>query len=181
MAKRLQLEGKKFGKLQVLSFYSLNRKQQSKFLCQCDCGNKKVILSSHLVRKTIKSCGCLSLIKGKEHRQWTGAGEISGSWWASHVKRSHKSRRKIPVTITVEEAWLLFLKQKRKCALSGITITFPKTYNDKNSTASLDRIDSNKDYSLDNVQWVHKHVNIMKNKFDLEYFKDICKKIGNNS
>ncbi len=47
-------------------------------------------------------------------------------------------------------------------------------------TASLDRIDSSKGYTKDNIQWVHKHVNLMKHKFDQKYFVDICKLIANH-
>lgn len=41
-------------------------------------------------------------------------------------------------------------------------------------TASLDRIDSSKGYTEDNVWWINKHVNIMKNVYELDYFLDIC-------
>ena len=47
-------------------------------------------------------------------------------------------------------------------------------------TASIDRIDSNKGYIEDNVVWVHKDINIMKNKFSKEYFLMLCKKIVEN-
>lgn len=65
----------------------------------------------------------------------------------------------------MEQAWNLFLQQNKKCALSGIDIQFAKkTGKDwyKNTTASLDRINSKLGYNLNNVQWVHKHVNFMK-------------------
>ena len=41
----------------------------------------------------------------------------------------------------------------------------------------IDRIDSSKGYVKGNVQWVHKNVNLMKGKFDQEYFIEMCKKI----
>lgn len=42
---------------------------------------------------------------------------------------------------------------------------------------AIDRIDSNLDYHLVNIQIVHKDVNLMKNRFSQDYFLDICKKI----
>jgi hypothetical protein len=48
-------------------------------------------------------------------------------------------------------------------------------------TASLDRIDSSKGYCEDNVQWVHKDINRMKNTFDQDYFISLCKLIAENS
>lgn len=44
-------------------------------------------------------------------------------------------------------------------------------------TASIDRIDSSKGYTKDNIQWVHKNVNIMKMDQTMDQFLYICKKI----
>jgi len=69
----------------------------------------------------------------------------------------------------------LYERQNRKCAISGLPIVFGK--HNTETTASLDRIDSAIGYEKDNIQWVHKDVNIMKNIFPLEYFLGMCKKI----
>lgn len=60
------------------------------------------------------------------------------------------------------------MKQGEKCALTGWKIELAKRTTDT-QTASLDRIDSNKHYTVDNIQWVHKDVNRMKQYFDEEY------------
>lgn len=78
----------------------------------------------------------------------------------------------------------LFLKQNRKCILSGIEIGFPKAWGVKsktNITASLDRIDSSKGYVKGNVQWVHKTINSMKMNMSDINFIDLCKKVANNN
>jgi hypothetical protein len=41
----------------------------------------------------------------------------------------------------------------------------------------LDRIDSSKGYTIDNVQWVHKIVNIMKHDVEEKEFFNWCKLI----
>jgi hypothetical protein len=46
-------------------------------------------------------------------------------------------------------------------------------------TASLDRIDSFKPYTDDNIQWVHKHINAMKLNHSEEYFIELCKIVAN--
>ena len=79
----------------------------------------------------------------------------------------------------MEQAWELFEKQNRKCALSGLLLNFPKDRNTHGGTASLDRIDSNGNYTLDNVQWVHKDINRLKNSFDQDYFINLCKLVSN--
>ena len=49
------------------------------------------------------------------------------------------------------------------------------------TTASLDRIDSKKAYTVDNIQWVHKDINMLKNKYDQEYFIHMCTLVANKT
>lgn len=71
--------------------------------------------------------------------------------------------RNLEFNITIEEIWDLFIKQDRKCAISGVEIVFCEdTRRRKTQTASLDRIDSSKGYTITNIQWVHKKVNTIK-------------------
>ena len=60
MSKRLDLTGKRFGKLIVLSF-SHSEKGFTYWNCKCDCGNEKIIRGTYLTSRTkpTKSCGCL--------------------------------------------------------------------------------------------------------------------------
>jgi len=50
----------------------------------------------------------------------------------------------------------------------------------KKRTAYLDRTDSSKGYVEGNVQLVHKDVNISKNKYELQYFINLCKDVSKN-
>lgn len=175
------LRTQKFGKLLVLSIHSKSRNGHIRYTCLCDCGKETNVLGTHLIQGNTKSCGCDKPV-GKTHHQWKGVGEMSGDFWHMHIVRSangDKGKRKpVELTLTMDEAWDLFLKQNRKCALSGIELSFPRVSKDKSYTASLDRIDSSKGYILDNVQWVHKDINLMKNKFDNQYFINMCKNIN---
>ncbi len=56
------LVGKKFGKLKVLKRMQNGKKNTVRYLCECDCGNEKIIAYGSLTRKdkfSTKSCGCL--------------------------------------------------------------------------------------------------------------------------
>ena len=55
---RLKLTGKKFGKLTVIKELPPEN-LESKWLCQCDCGNKKEVIGWHLTQGIVSSCGCL--------------------------------------------------------------------------------------------------------------------------
>lgn len=63
-SKVLDLTGQRFGRLMVLKRVDdkidpKSGKHKSQFLCQCDCGNQKVILGSALTQGATRSCGCL--------------------------------------------------------------------------------------------------------------------------
>lgn len=53
--KREKLEGKTFGRLRVKEYVG-----KSKYLCECECGNEKIIRADHLRSGATKSCGCLN-------------------------------------------------------------------------------------------------------------------------
>jgi len=91
--------------------------------------------------------------------------------------------------MNTDNLWNLMIEQNHKCALSGLDITLskgknvPLTTNNYNLnysgwTASLDRIDSKKGYVEGNVQWVHRNINIMKNSYSENYFKELCRLVA---
>ena len=180
--KRKNIINERFGKLLVLSEHSKTRNGHYRYICQCNCGNQCNILQTHLLQGNTTSCGCDKKRIGNNHHQWDGVGQISGNFWNSHIVKSANGskRKKIDLFITKEYAWQLFLNQNGKCNLSGLDLKFPTRWKDKSWTASLDRIDSSKGYIEGNVQWIHKDINIMKNKFSQEYFIRMCNLITNN-
>jgi len=167
------LIGQKFGKLIVLNKSDINKSKKHKFVCywncKCECGIEKIIPTSSLIYNLTKSCGCL-----RRKRLYKGYKNLSGCYW-SRVIRGAKSRN-LTVEITIKDAWNLFKKQKQKCALTGLDINLVKdlTKNRIHNTASLDRIDSNKGYVKNNIRWVHKDVNMLKNNYSDEDFIKIC-------
>lgn len=67
-------------------------------------------------------------------------------------------------------------KQNFKCALTGLPIIIVGGKNNtKQTTASPDRIDSTKEYELNNIQYVHKIINYMKMDLSQEDFIQFCK------
>ena len=54
------LVGMKFGKLTVIGFCYMGSKGHSYWLCQCECGNYKVVRGSHLKSGNVKTCGCIA-------------------------------------------------------------------------------------------------------------------------
>lgn len=53
------LIGKKFGKLKVIARSENDKKNQSMWICLCDCGSMTKVCTYHLTSGKTKSCGCL--------------------------------------------------------------------------------------------------------------------------
>jgi len=59
MRKAIDLTGQTFGKLTVVERTENDSSNRTQWLCQCECGNKKIIKSNNLRKGRTKSCGCL--------------------------------------------------------------------------------------------------------------------------
>ena len=88
--------------------------------------------------------------------------------------------RKLKFSITPEYVQGLWEKNNCCCALSGMPIDW-EGIPVNNITASLDRIDSSKGYIEGNVQVVHKHINMMKQHYDNEYFIKLCQAVAKHT
>ena len=113
---------------------------------------------------------------GKNNPTWKGYEELSSVYF-SRVKNNAKIRN-LEFNITIKQMWDLFLKQNRKCALSGLELKFHKKRKmASDGNASLDRIDSSKGYTNDNIQWIHTDINQMNMEFAEDKFHNYCKVI----
>jgi hypothetical protein len=100
--------------------------------------------------------------------------KVTGRYWSYLIRNARI--RNIEVKVTQEEAWVIFLKQNKRCVYTGIKVNGISIY--KAGTASLDRKDSSLGYTKKNIQWVHKDVNRMKMNFKEKYFLKLCKLIA---
>lgn len=179
------LAGKTFGHWTVIA-RAPKKGIHNAWLCKCECGREKNVYQTHLIQGNSKSCknvGCQFVKSGETHSQWKGIGDISGD--KLYCIQNGASKRNIPFEITKEYIWELFIKQNKKCALSGVDIDFgiqigPEDKQEQ-ATASLDRIDNSKGYIIGNVWWVHRDINWMKNTFKLNHFIKLCNLVSSHT
>jgi len=174
------ITGQRFGRLVAIKRQYGKGKLKNKWECLCDCGKEFETTQSNLRLGRTTSCGCyaLELAQSKtrqKHKDWKGFGEISGSYWCS--LKTGANLRKISFELSIEEAWKVYLSQNAKCKLTGWNLSLQDDIKHKNKTASLDRIDSSKSYTKDNIQWTHKDVNKSKWLYSNKEFIEYCKAV----
>jgi hypothetical protein len=173
---------------QMVAFHRITSKRY--WICRCHCGATSEVDGYHLLNGNTKSCGCLHKRKGKDSPFFKGCGEIPLNYF-TQIKRGARgggilNRKPKEFLVTIEYLWNQFLTQNKRCALTGLPLSFDGTSKENKfketskQTASLDRIDSSKGYIEGNIQWIHKDVNIMKNDLDSSKFFYYCKLINEN-
>lgn len=175
MPKKHDIQGKQFGKWTVLG--EAKRKYRNDILwnCQCECGRKFQVRGTYLVNGKSKRCNYCH----KHSKKYYEANNVPIQLWKQIEKNARK--RDIKFEITREEAYEQFEKQNGRCVLSGMELSFPTCASEwLQATASLDRRDNTRGYEKNNIQWLHKDINKMKNTYEEKYFIDLCRKVTEN-
>lgn len=146
-------------------------KEKTIFLCPF-CRKEFITTPQKIATKHTRSCGCTS--NGKRSGTKYLSGTFLNRWRRGAIARN------INIKISDNELEQKLIEQDFKCALSGlklITGYIPLI----DITASIDRIDSSKEYSIDNIQWVHKDINMMKQSYTQEQFINYCRMVVKNA
>lgn len=154
---------------------NISKRRGTYWLCKCDCGNEKVVMSKELLNGHTKSCGCMN--KYENSHNYRGFKSLPQSI-ISKIKWG-AVKRNLTFNVTIEYLWDLFEKQNGKCYYTKEEIIL-KPKNQKGITASLDRVNSNIGYEIGNVVWVHKDINKMKMEFPEDRFFYLCELVVNN-
>lgn len=177
------ISGKQFGHLTAIektkSQVNIHR---NVWKCKCVCGRIVTRRADYLINRNGKnaSCGCKHPMRtqfGSQSKSWKGYKEIGKQYLASIKCRCKHDNRKCDITL--EDMWEIYQKQEGLCALTKLPLTLSKS-SKRPGTASLDRKDSTQGYTIDNIWWVHKDVNRMKNAYPIERFIEICKLVTEN-
>lgn len=137
-----------------------------------NCGEKRFInRKDHAIRLSLNKCKKCS--NKSNHPQ----GEYKGIRVSFFNKfKLGADNRGLDFEIDIEFISKLAESQNYKCKYSGLDLIFNGDF--KNITASIDRIDSSIGYLKDNVCWVHKDINMMKQQFTEYRFIEMCKLVA---
>lgn len=140
--KIIDLTGKKFGKLTVIRL-SERKNGRITWLCECDCGNEKVIRADDLRTGNSKTCGCSYAVHGHNTRR--GATSEYRSW-NKMIQRCYNKKNRMykfygAKGVKVCDEWHEFKN-------------FINDMGEKPTTDhSIDRIDVNGNYEPSNCKW----------------------------
>lgn len=170
--------GVRFGDLTATRFSHVQGNSRCwEFLCAC--GSTVTAYPSNVARAKQQCCpACRKASRGSRHPSWQGVGDLSQTKW-SRIENSARTRG-MQLELTIQQAWDLFRQQHGRCALTGWEIEI-RYYRTTKHTASLDRVDSSLGYFPDNVQWVHKDVNLLKRNFTEPRLIEMCRAIADHA
>lgn len=136
--------------------------------------NRAVFLKLRCSDRALKEINKNNIII-KDYNLCYGYGKIIGGYIV-HCKSGAVSRGlECPIFDgSLESAKFLDSIAFNFCSLSGLPITYKIYSRQTGTTASLDRIDSSKGYTKENVRWIHKDLNRIKSDYSDEMFIKYC-------
>ena len=147
------------------------RKVDGRWVRECPtCGSEVSHLRrNYCVNASLNEQPCIKCSNANNHPAGM-FGPVRIAWYNSFQKSAVS--RGYAWEITIEDIATLYELQAGKWAFTGWNVGWSETH--WNHSASIDRIDNNKGYTLDNIQIVHKSVNMARGTITVNDFMEMC-------
>lgn len=171
--------GQQVGRLTVKEFIGVrphgpSRKNRSVYRSECLCGNEYVISHSALEAGMTKSCGCLRSINKLARRtpkQRSGVNTVFSSY------RANARQKNLTFDLTRDEVEGLISKPCFYCGICRSNNRQVGNSQDRVKYNGIDRVDSTKGYTLDNVVTCCRQCNYGKLRQSPEEFIDWARRV----
>jgi len=196
---RANLVGERFGRLMAVEDVGTNRHSQSQWLCQCDCGGEKVASINALRGGQTRSCGCLRKNRARQKRECVPgtfrcsrckqrhplSEKIPNTNYRCQTCGPPKKRFSLPnrlwrrardralkhsleFTITPDDITI-----PDRCPVLGCPLDIQGGSKAIYTSPSLDRFDSSKGYTPDNIEVISWRANTLKRNGTIEEFEHL--------
>lgn len=179
---RSDITGQKFNKLTAIKPIGKAKQRCAIWEFRCDCGNKLNIESYRVVRGSKTNCGCVNFSLGRinirtKYKIPKGKAAENNSY--KKYKDSAKQRN-IKFELTKEEAGILFRGNCFYCNEPPSIIVSHKNYNGDFIRNGIDRLDSEKHYTLENCVSCCSKCNYAKKSMSFDEFINWAAKLANH-
>ena len=158
MPAKMNLMGRRFGKLTVVAEAPKNSSGKVRWLCRCDCGKERIVIGTFLTTGRIASCGCEKNAKQRLYQIWADmiarCNNPNIACWKYYGGKG----------VEVCAEWMKFANFKAWAETTGYS-----------NDLTIDRIDSDGNYEPSNCRWITMYENYMRG---FEKFFDNSRKTG---
>ncbi len=154
----------------------------NEYKCQEDFYNRKDAITRNFKDYSCKKCAKLHR-KIDYTKQRTNKLKYLNTLdgYIKTVLQHAKYRKKHEFNITFDDILEIYNKQNGLCVYTKETLTYVLGEGNVNTNMSLDRIDSNKGYTKDNIQLTLRIINTMKTNLKETDFLNFCKLVTINN
>lgn len=154
---RIDVTGKRYGKLSVVSYSHTGKWSSAYWKCQCDCGNIAIVRACSLRDGLTRSCGCLF----KEHcasmgkrgrKQWTTHGLTGTVWHRAAIGAFNRCHRQYDGDFDRYKGRGIEYKFN---SVASMAEWLRDNLGDKPPGCSLDRINNDAHYEPGNLRWAN--------------------------
>lgn len=158
MPVKMNLIGRRFGRLTVVAEAPRNSSGKVRWLCRCDCGRECIVIGTMLATGRIVSCGCEKAAKQRLYQVWADmlarCNNPNIACWKYYGGRG----------IEVCAEWMKFANFKAWAETTGYS-----------NDLTIDRIDSDGNYEPSNCRWITLYENQMRG---FEKAHDVSRRTG---
>lgn len=158
MPAKMNLMGRRFGKLTVVAEAPKNNSGKVRWLCRCDCGKERIVIGTFLATGRVTSCGCEKNAKQRLFQIWADmiarCNNPNIACWKYYGGKG----------VEVCAEWTKFANFKAWAETTGYS-----------NDLTIDRIDSDGNYEPSNCRWITMYENCMRG---FEKFFDNSRKTG---